>query len=242
MKTFSCKPASIPKARWAAYAAAGAATALGGTPSADAEIHYSGLVNHDFANGPFTGPLDPGVSLELFVGTGTHVGNTTNHFGAMFIRTPPSDQSTIGAFVGTEAWYAGFYLLELPARVSLLRQRIGNYCKYFSTCTCNACFGGYIGGSGRFRDRGIGFIGFAFSHGAGLHYGWARVQTSGPPDYRFVLVDYAWGDVGDRIKTGQRSSSGDMVDTVTDSGSVGLLALGAAGLVAWRKQRGQATR
>ena len=56
-----------------------------------------------------------------------------------------------------------------------------------------------------------------------------------------VIKDYAWGDVGDSIRTGQKSSSGDMVDTVTDSGSVGLLALGAAGLVAWRKPREQAT-
>jgi len=241
MKTRCGKPASIPKARWAAYAAAGAATAFGGTPSAHAEIHYSGLVNHNFADGSFTGSLGPGVTFELFARTGTQIGNYTWHFGAMFIRRPPNDQSTIGAFVGTEAHAAGFYLLELPARVSLLRQPIGNYCKYFSSCTCIGCFGGYIGGSGRFRDRGIGFIGFAFSQGAGLQYGWARVKTSGPPDYRFVLLDYAWGDVGDRIKTGQRSSSGDMVDTVTDSGSVGLLALGAAGLLAWRKRRSQTT-
>jgi hypothetical protein len=54
-------------------------------------------------------------------------------------------------------------------------------------------------------------------------------------------VDYAWGDPGDRIKTGQKSSAGNMVDAVTESGSVGLLALGAAGLIAWRKRRGQAT-
>jgi MYXO-CTERM domain-containing protein len=52
-------------------------------------------------------------------------------------------------------------------------------------------------------------------------------------------VDYAWGDPGDRIRTGQKTSSGNMVNTVTDSGSVGLLALGAAGLIAWRKRRRQ---
>ena len=37
-----CKPASIAKTRWVAYAAAGAATALAGSQSAEAAIHYSG--------------------------------------------------------------------------------------------------------------------------------------------------------------------------------------------------------
>jgi hypothetical protein len=129
----------------------------------------------------------------------------------------------------------------LPARASLPRQHIGNSCRYSSSCGCIHCYGAVIGGSGRFRDRGIGFIGFAFNRGARIQYGWARVRKSGPPDYRFVLLDYAWGDPGDKIKTGQRSSSGEMVDTVTDSGSVGLLALGAAGLTAWQKRRGQVT-
>ena len=39
------KSPSIGKTRWATYAAAGAATALGGSHSLEAEIHYSGPVN-----------------------------------------------------------------------------------------------------------------------------------------------------------------------------------------------------
>src|SRR5216117_161910 len=45
------KPASIPKTRWVAYAAAGAATALAGSQSAEAAIHYSGRVNELFLVG-----------------------------------------------------------------------------------------------------------------------------------------------------------------------------------------------
>ena len=45
------KPASIPKTRWVAYAAAGAATALAGSHSAEAAIHYSGRVNELFLVG-----------------------------------------------------------------------------------------------------------------------------------------------------------------------------------------------
>ena len=98
-----------------------------------------------------------------------------------------------------------------------------------------------VGGIGR------GFVGFRFNTGNGMQYGWARISTkdfiiNGRHHIRDNIKDYAWGDVGDVILTGQKSSSGDMVDAVTDSGSIGLLALGAAGLIAWRKRRGQATQ
>ena len=242
MKSPNCrrKIPSISNSRWATYAAAGAATALGRTPSSEAEIHYSGLVNHDFANGPFAGPLDPGVTLELNVGTGTWVGNGSFEFGAAIIRGPSG--STVGEFAGYGTGkLAYFWLSELPAGAFLPAQGFGEFCRWSSSCSCQVCYGtAEIGGS-HFRAPGIGFVGFVFSHGGGgPQYGWARVKTSGPPNYRFRLIDYAWGDPGDRIRTGQKRSSGDMVDAVTESGSVGLLALGAAGLVAWRKRRGQA--
>src|SRR4030095_1859734 len=38
----------IPSSRWLAYASAGAATALTGAPSVEAEIHYSGRVDVAF--------------------------------------------------------------------------------------------------------------------------------------------------------------------------------------------------
>src|SRR5437763_11888288 len=46
-----CKPVSIAKTRWVAYAAAGAATAFAGSQSANAAIHYSGIVNELFLVG-----------------------------------------------------------------------------------------------------------------------------------------------------------------------------------------------
>src|SRR5438046_364156 len=83
-----------------------------------------------------------------------------------------------------------------------------------------------------------GFVGFRFNTGNGTQYGWARIETkdviiNGRHHIRDNIKAYAWGDPGDIILTGQKSSSGEMVDAVTDSGSIGLLALGAAGLVAW---------
>jgi len=48
MKTLRRKSASIAKTRWAAYAAASAATAFAGTKSAEAAIHYSGRLDVRF--------------------------------------------------------------------------------------------------------------------------------------------------------------------------------------------------
>jgi len=241
MKTLRCKSASIPYSRWTAYGAAATASAFVCASSVDAEIHYSGLVNHNFANGPFAGPLDPGVTLDLNVRTGTSVGGGSFSFGAINIRGP--SHNTLGAFVGNPGLFAYFFLSELPVGAFLSAQHFGNSCRWSSSCSCQVCYGAQFGGSFKnFRDAGIGFVGFVFNRGAGNEYGWARVKTSGAPNYRFRLVDYAWGDPGDRIRTGQKSSAGNMVDDVTESGALGLLALGAAGLVAWRKRTGQASQ
>jgi hypothetical protein len=53
---------------------------------------------------------------------------------------------------------------------------------------------------------------------------------NGSPLNSFTMVDYAWADPGETILTGQ----------IPEPGSLGLLALGALGLVAWRKQRARA--
>src|SRR5437763_16296338 len=86
MKTSRCKSASIPYSRWTAYGAAATASAFVCASSAEAEIHYSGVVNHNFANGSFAGPLDPGVSLTLAAGTGTQMGRNTPAFAFLHTR------------------------------------------------------------------------------------------------------------------------------------------------------------
>jgi hypothetical protein len=66
------------------------------------------------------------------------------------------------------------------------------------------------------------------------------------PYYAFRLVDYAYADPGEPIRAGQKSST-EMVpeesnDIIPQEGSLGALALGATGLLAWRKRRSQAAR
>jgi hypothetical protein len=249
------KPAVITNSRWLAYATAGAASTLVCASSAEAAIHYSGIVDHDFANGGFAGSLGPDVTLELNVGTGTWVGGGHFAFGAAFIRGPSG--STAGLFAGYGTGkLAYFWLSELLAGAFLPAQGFGEFCRWSSSCevcrpscSCQVCYGtAEIGGSD-FRAPRIGFIGFVFSHdGGGNQYGWARVKKGGPPDYRFILVDYAWGDPGDRFSTGEITTSStpptpppirpnEQPKAMPKEGSLGWLALGAAGLLTWRRVR-----
>jgi hypothetical protein len=90
-----------------------------------------------------------------------------------------------------------------------------------------------FGGIGQFNG-GLGYIGFKFNNGSGDQYGWVRIQTRPSGETNpFILRDYAYGDVGDRVRAGQKSSS----DIATDQSSLGWLALGAVGLLAWRGTR-----
>ena len=217
------KPASILYSRWAAYATASAATSLGGTHSAEAEIHYSGLIDRTIGKGfgyiHINIPLDHSARLRFFTRgiyqlalsiNGATVSNSIcgyeNRFGSQYVS-----RLSQGAVISNCAFYpqTGTFLIEGP----------------------------YSGGP--FFAKGIGFMGFRFNNGAGMQYGWIRVRMPGPPynDLRFKLEDYAWGDPGDQIRAGQTSSAGDQVEAIPDQGSLGLLALGGAGLTVWRKRR-----
>jgi hypothetical protein len=70
-----------------------------------------------------------------------------------------------------------------------------------------------------------------------MQYGWARVEGRNINFHVHSLIkDYAWGDVGDAISTGQKESL-QPVNANSIAGSLGLLAFGAQGLDAWRAQR-----
>jgi hypothetical protein len=104
---------------------------------------------------------------------------------------------------------------------------------------CHLQFGEWI------TAPGHGFIGFKFNSGNGAQYGWVRITMIGPY-CAFRLVDYAYADLGEPIRAGQMSSD-EMVpnendDVMPQEGSLGALALGAVGLLAWRTRRSQAAR
>jgi hypothetical protein len=224
---------SISNSRWAAYAAAGAASALAGAHSAEAEIHYSGVVNQAFRGtqnvsfGSF--PLDQSVKMEF-----VHIGSGKEAGGGFVDIMGSNVRGYSGwGFVGEN-----FYVSNLAKGVELQGLPFYAHCDYSSTGT--ACYDDSIGfGSepnGHFKSAGVGYLGFRFDRGDGYQYGWARIRTNGAPRYDFVLLDYAWADPGEGIQTGQRRSTAKPT-AVPTSGSLGLIALGAVGLLAWRKRQ-----
>jgi len=241
-----CKPPSIAKTRWVAYAAAGAATALAGSQSAEAAIHYSGILDVRFPSGNICHdfPLDqPGDTLslchEIFYG---------------FL-----DRGAFRPFGIASAAFRGFSAGQAHHRyVSQLHfgQKIA--AGPFTADIDGGKFPHYAqSGSGSWQQPGIGFIGFRFNSGAGIQYGWVRIKVSGVPTNAFTLHDYAYADVGEPIMAGQTSENTPTptpnpiptprprptpyprpsAEQAPAQGSLGGLALGAVGLLAWRKSR-----
>jgi hypothetical protein len=228
MKTKSLrrKAASIARGRWAAYATAGAASAFTCANSAEATIHYSGIIREffHFRDSDVFQLDQPGDSFRLrhiaFVGTHSYGG--TVHFGIL---------GRTGASV------AGFYCPSNPHVVSVSKLSRGQLIssRPFLARNSGLLAAEFTDCVGQFDSGDFGFIGFKFNNGSGNQYGWVRIHlaTKYPIDHDFWLVDYAYADPGEPIRAGQTASN----EMVPEEGSLGWLALGAAGLLAWRKSR-----
>ncbi|HEY1769959.1 MAG TPA: hypothetical protein VGG02_06860 [Chthoniobacterales bacterium] len=220
----------ISETRWLPYAIAAAATMLAGNQAAEAAIHYSGLLNVRLPRGQNKAvnfPLnEPGNSLR-FEHLQTSTFGFQEHFAGFKValkngssgefRDPrgsidfaPVSRLQHGDAVSDGNFYRG------------LASKLG-----FGTMAYDD--GGY------FTGKGIGYIGFRFGSREGVLYGWVRVRMQGPDKANaFEMIDYAYGDPGDTIFCGQKSSNENAMPSL---GSLGLLAVGAAGLLAWRAQR-----
>ncbi len=215
MKALKRKSASIPNPRWLAYATAGIASACACTPSAEGTIHYSGPINEVInRNDRFVFRLDQkGDFIRLSDATGTAYAGY--------------DRFAVGGLAG--ASMVGFSTANgWPEASNVKRGQLISNAPFVPAHTASFNqFGGFF--------RGTGYIGFKFNNGSGDQYGWVRIQTHPSFGAAFVLKDYAYGDVGDTIEAGQK-----MGHDVPELESLGGLAFGAVGLLAWRKSRARA--
>jgi hypothetical protein len=222
------KTNSITTGRWTAYMAAAAATSFAAAGSAEAEIHYSGLVNQKIA----------AKDRAIF-----HLGSGGGGFSVHHFDFKYGSSNIFGGGV------AGFHIYGAE---SASVNGASNTCHKDTICVSNLNRGDAIsvrpfvsgGGAlawdnqdsygefGQFLERGFGLVGFKFNDGAGVHYGWVRVKMSGAPENMVEVVDYAYGDPGDTVVAGKKSG-----DSAPSLESLGGLAVGAAGLLAWRRRR-----
>ena len=222
---------SIATGRWAAYMAAAAASTFAGAGSSEAEIHYSGDVSIKLrGNARASLPLSNGASLVF---ENISPGSTFwQDFD--FLMKGVISASARGYF--STSHHIQNFLANLRSGENVSAGK-------FLSVAGNPGYGVLISNwsDGQFAPpqfgRLRGFVGFRFNTGNGTQYGWARIQTMSDSHNRIrdVIKDYAWGDVGDAILTGQTQSlqpaNGNSVP-----GSLGLLAFGAQGLDAWRAQ------
>ena len=220
---------SITNGRWTAYMAAAAASTFAGAGSAEAEIHYSGDVSIKLSsNAQASLPLSKGASL-LF----------ENFYGGSYYL-----QAADFLMKGVVSGSARGYFMSGSGRnlLSNLRRRENVSAGTFVSVTGNPGFGVLFSfESGAFKPDAMGFVGFRFNiSGNGTQYGWARIETRRDLHgrLRYIIKDYAWGDVGDAILAGQKQSLQSAKANLVP-GSLGLLAFGAQGLNAWRTQRTQ---
>jgi hypothetical protein len=233
--------AKVSHSRWVAYATASAATALGASHSAEAAIHYSGIVNQKFP--PHRGtlrtfPLDQVDDFLVFEHDPLHVYRFfVDYFRVQGVASAAFRSA--GSTVDSNDWY-----------VSKLRfgQNISSGGFRNASLYGLMAFENYFGRDfGPWSGTGIGFVGFRFNNGVGPQYGWARVRVKGAGfSNAFEVLDYAYADPGEPITAGEGISGEDdqdiSEDQGPDEGSLGGLALGAVGLLAWRKSRSRTAR
>jgi hypothetical protein len=237
----SRKTSKFSHVRWTSYAIAAGATAVAGTPTAEAEIHYSGLVDFKFhkeSRGTETHsfPLSQGVVL---VGS-RYVRGAVDNSATFFIQ----GAAVSSAFRDVPS-YASSIAAALP-RGSVISH--GNFGFPFGFAIGR--LQDYACEFPDFQEQGTYSIGFSFNNGAGRQFGWVRIKWGGCSWNGYIVKDYAWGDPGDRIKAGQTQLDEDETQVApptakrpdaaplsSSQGSLGLLALGAVGLQAWRRSR-----
>jgi hypothetical protein len=243
---------SIEQKRWAAYGTAALASSFtfGLAQSAEARIHYSGPINQE---------LEGDESLTLPLGDAGMIvfEHVKHYFGATSCSSSHPQNRVAPDAIRTTCYHydGGSALFRISAPSGAVRGDVtpngevsvsrlvkqdlisgGAFSSAggFLVEKGYRTLGTYID-RGQFRAVAVGAIGFKFNTGAGDQYGWARVRMDGYPKYTYRVLDYAYGDPGDVVVVGRPPRGSDSAPALE---SLGGLALGATGLLAWRRRRG----
>jgi len=232
------KTSLLSKARWAGYAAAGAATALGTYESAEAGVWYSGVLNS--GQGVRMNAIEANVgnvkySIDL-PGNSAADDLVMFHHRQTFTVTANSKIVYGVAVANSVENFNGDKRLAKIAGVATYGGALYNADKFLYGSLINAAsrefknFGTLASGtlsSLNFDAAGEGYVGFSFDDNGSTRYGWLRVIMDGPDDNGYKIMDYAYAGANEGIEAGQ----------VPEPGSLGLLATGGIGLLLWRKRR-----
>jgi hypothetical protein len=222
----------IDLSKLAAYTAAGVAASVCGSPKVHADITYEevNVAIGDDSTG------DGGIGLSLILGDASSfqfglahdLGGDDETTGVAFARGNLFGGLQPGAsFAGFTAGAFNYVSnLAQDIQLSTLTSWIDGTAD--GTMAFNA---GYT--NSQFADPGPALLGLRFDNGSGFAYGWIRVEMNGNPLNSFTIVDTAYADPGEALAAGQ-------ISAVPEPGSLGILALGAVGTVAWRRHRKQA--
>jgi len=217
------KRSSISKKKWASYAAAAAAAVSIGTHTAEADIIHvvvgapTGTLSADQGGSQYFQLYHPALNINVNIEL-SHVNlSTYSTNGAAFLNVGYG-----AAFIGA----AGNG-----------RQYVSNLASGFLVSG-----GGFLGSIGiagtlaysaynsgaQFLNAGSGYIGFRFNDADDVQqHGWIRVTLDGAPLNSLTIEEFAFTTRGESIAVGQ----------VPEPGSLGLLALGALGLMCTRSRK-----
>jgi hypothetical protein len=211
-RTRANESVSVNNKRWAAYAAAGVAATLAGTQSAEADITWvvvgPGAGDLTTSAGTYTATLGPSATLAAAGGGGAAL------FGII--------GGSVAGFLAGGLPYPYASNVSFGANISALSFLGLNV-------SATLAFGsGGAGGNDQFLDQG-GYVAFRFN--GATQFGWARLSLlDGAPENAYVLEEFAYGMVGDAVTVGETGA-------VPEPTSLGLLALGAVGVMANRRRK-----
>src|SRR5438874_1047610 len=164
---------SITNGRWTAYVAAAAATSFAAAHTAEATIHYSGVINQKIGTrDERTFQLDPaGGSFQAAHFIWVYGSSNVFNGGVAGLYFHGAQSAAVNGVTCTCKGNTAMCASNLNRRDAIsvrpFAQESGLLASDYNTF-------GFWFSCGNFQNRGVGFVGFKFNNGAGDQYGWVR--------------------------------------------------------------------